>query len=1044
MADDAAAAAASSSPAAHTFKLKLKLTAPLVQPPAKEQDGADSDAAAGDAGVLLAPVDDRPLAIGARGGAALKELLSTAPNPEEAIRGFQASHGLGTIATIAPSKKKKKKKRAAGHASFGAAEQLLDLLHVSRSRVYQSLLDKMLQELLLRIEELPQDELARMLEATFPYIEFRELRRIPIAILARQDETPEGFLRELTENRRILQELPVHVRRKIMLVDRQELQIFVEQCTQEYMEEQLEWCLKHPGQRVGPSTGSSSSSSSSSSAGAAIAAASSASLARSSSLPSSASLSANGHDLWNVSSHMPSPSARHPQSPWHAGPEERRRHSAALAALVEMIGDSEALYLSTLEILKDYVATASIPGAPMAAHAREYVDLVPFLGALRCDLANVQRDKTTALLRTDPLHKLIWFLDRAVKHHNTLDVAQLHELLSVVKRLRVADLPPTKKFKRSKSSSAPSGSGSGGAEMQDEEEHFEMVLGPPPVEQLLVVLDKIAKADNRMIFAEPVPDDVPGYRDVVKEPMDLSTMRKKARRGKYKSLEMVVDDFKLMIQNCLAFNADTTIFYKEGKRVGKRGEEILQRHAVALRGEPQRIRAKKRKKSGTTEAAAMLASSGVVTIKAYGDVDQTGMVLEGMCDDALADVALVLSDPHVKQMLCESLLKTLVACWQRRELPTDSLVCRGLVQLLQIGNPASVRRMLRKKDFVLRAPQVVTMRVVLPLVLRAMTTYRVMCPASLAPPVGSDSKLRDDLLDATLWDHLLRASSAIRSIAKALVLQSFKDGHAAAVELGAQLLRHLVAVEDDVLFRDRVFLHAVGEVLLQHVKAMAAASSAAHDGAASAVDALGKSSLWRCVVDEFLVAVLEARTRAAHEANGSILQLDDGDDAGDDAAPESGDRHANNNSGSAAPAVVRSFPVPVLHEKTATVLASAVQLLGKSGAHVEQRVAARYLRKTLGLTRRLCGSLAEFEALWQSAVFQSCRAAYDVALAACPAVRVEIFSAEGVATTAATTAAAREKEEQQQQQQPQDAQPVEAARADPEEDREAGEVDESE
>ncbi|GLE01593.1 hypothetical protein PINS_up010423 [Pythium insidiosum] len=1044
--DDAAASSATAAP--HTFKLKLKLTAPLVQQPAREQDGGDS-AAAGDAGVKLAPVDDRPLAIGARGGAALKELLSTAPNPEEAIRSFQASHGLRTIATV-PSAKKKKSKRV-GNASFGAAEQLLDLLHVSRSRVYQSLLDKMLQELLLRIEELPQDELSRMLEATFPYIEFRELRRIPIAILARQDETPEGYLRELTENRRILHELPVHVRRKIMHVDKQELQIFVEQCTQAYIEENLEWYLKHPGQRVVSAASSLSSSSVlPSSSSSSTAASSSSSSTMNPSASGAASRSVPSGDLWNVSSHMPSPSAaRASQNPWHVVPEERRRHSAALAALVEMIGDSESLYLSTLEILKDYVVTASIPGSPMTAHAKDYVDLVPFLGALRCDLANLQRDKTTSLLRTDPLHKFIWFLDRAVKNHNTMDVTQLHELLTVIKRLRVADLPPTKKFKKSRSSSSASGGGSGAtAEMQDEEEHFEMVLGPPPVDQLLAVLDKIAKADNRMIFAEPVPDDVPGYRDVVKEPMDLSTMRKKARRGKYKTLEMVVDDFKLMIQNCLAFNADTTIFYKEGKRVGKRGEEILQRHATALRGEPQRIRAKKRKKSGTTEAAAMLASSGVVTIKAYGDVDQTGMVLEGMCDDALADVALILSDPHVKQMLCESLLKTLLACLQRRELPTDNLVCRGLVQLLQIGNPASVRRMLRKKDFVLRAPQVGTMRVVLPLVLRAMTTYRVACPASLVATAAwgsGDTKLRSDLLDATLWDHLLRASSAIRSLAKVLVLQSFKESHASAIDLGAQLLRHVVAVEDDVLFRDRVFLHAVVEILLLHVKTLA------HDSGASAVDALGKSSLWCCIVDEFLVAVLEARTRAAHDASGSIVQLEDGDDA---VAADA--EHENNGSAAAKSATlaIRSFPVPVLHEKTAMVLASTMQLLTKSSS--APSFGAAYLRKTLGLTRRLCGTLAEFETLWQSAVFQTCRTAYEVVLSVCPGVRAEIFSVEGVkaaattttttttTTATGTTAEASQEEAMDTRETKSQADDVLTASTTLQEDREAGEVDESE
>lgn len=77
--------------------------------------------------------------------------------------------------------------------------------------------------------------------------------------------------------------------------------------------------------------------------------------------------------------------------------------------LVEMLGDSEPLYLATLEIWRNYIVTANIPGSATNNHPKEYVDYVSLLGAMRSDLANLQRDKTTPLLRTDPLHKFIWF-----------------------------------------------------------------------------------------------------------------------------------------------------------------------------------------------------------------------------------------------------------------------------------------------------------------------------------------------------------------------------------------------------------------------------------------------------------------------------------------------------------------------------------------------------------------------------------------------------------------------------------------------------------
>ncbi|KAF1780914.1 Bromodomain [Phytophthora cactorum] len=546
----------------------------------------------------------KKLLIGARGGAAVKELLSTAPNIEVAIRDFQAAHGVAE-AHAQLFVRKKESSRHEKPTTFTPVMQLLDQLHVPRSNMYQSLLEQMKKEMLLRIADLPQ-----------------KLRAIPIAVLARQEDTPEMYLRELTENRRILAELPVHVRRKILQVNRRELQLLVEECTREYVIEQLEWYLNHPtsGSVTAHCTLSRRNSNSSMRT---------TNQNRKRSLDESA-----GGSLWNVSSHVPSSADAAGSSSAASGfsgerrpsyaPDERRRDNPALMKLVEMLGDSESLYLATLEIWRSYVVAANIPGSATNNHPKEYVDYVALLGAMRSDLANLQRDKTTPLLRTDPLHKFIWFWI---------------------------------KFRKK-----------GGAE--EEEESFEVVLGPPPVDELLAVLDKIAKIDARLIFAEPVPDDVPKYREIIKDPMDLSTMRK-VKRGKYKILDAFVADFNLMIRNCMTFNPDTTIFYKEGKRIGKRGNELIERNATAL------------------QALSMLTSTGVVTIKDFGDVDQSGMIPEGMCDELLADVALVLSDPLVKQLICDALMKNLVVCWQRKELPTDNLICRALVQLLQIGNPSA-------------------------------------------------------------------------------------------------------------------------------------------------------------------------------------------------------------------------------------------------------------------------------------------------------------------------------------------------------------------
>lgn len=82
------------------------------------------------------------------------------------------------------------------------------------------------------------------------------------------------------------------------------------------------------------------------------------------------------------------------------------------------------------------------------------------------------------------------------------------------------------------------------------------------------VLDALYAKDTGEIFTEPVDtDEVPDYMDVVKEPMDLSTMRKKLRQGEYLSFDEMETDFNLMVQNCLAYNNKDTIFYRAGIRM---------------------------------------------------------------------------------------------------------------------------------------------------------------------------------------------------------------------------------------------------------------------------------------------------------------------------------------------------------------------------------------------------------------------------------------------------------------------------------------------
>ncbi|XP_063845225.1 bromodomain-containing protein 1-like isoform X2 [Scylla paramamosain] len=98
----------------------------------------------------------------------------------------------------------------------------------------------------------------------------------------------------------------------------------------------------------------------------------------------------------------------------------------------------------------------------------------------------------------------------------------------------------------------------------------------PFVHLLLQTIDQIQEKDQQMIFAEPVDlVEVHDYLDVVKHPMDLSTMRQKAQTHQYMDVDQFASDFELMIENCLVYNAKETIFYRTAVKLRDQGGAII-------------------------------------------------------------------------------------------------------------------------------------------------------------------------------------------------------------------------------------------------------------------------------------------------------------------------------------------------------------------------------------------------------------------------------------------------------------------------------------
>ncbi|XP_058830758.1 bromodomain-containing protein homolog [Topomyia yanbarensis] len=98
-----------------------------------------------------------------------------------------------------------------------------------------------------------------------------------------------------------------------------------------------------------------------------------------------------------------------------------------------------------------------------------------------------------------------------------------------------------------------------------------------PIESVLHrILDQLEAKDVQEIFREPVDtDEVTDYLTVVKNPIDLGTMRQKLKTGFYTSIEDLEAEVALMINNCLTYNNKDTIFYRAGIKMKDAGTIIF-------------------------------------------------------------------------------------------------------------------------------------------------------------------------------------------------------------------------------------------------------------------------------------------------------------------------------------------------------------------------------------------------------------------------------------------------------------------------------------
>ncbi|MCJ1320970.1 histone acetyltransferase [Xylographa vitiligo] len=92
----------------------------------------------------------------------------------------------------------------------------------------------------------------------------------------------------------------------------------------------------------------------------------------------------------------------------------------------------------------------------------------------------------------------------------------------------------------------------------------------PNYNALLHLLNDMQNHGSSWPFTQPVNrDEVADYYDVIKEPMDLSTMEEKHEKDLYPTPEDFVKDAKLVFDNCRKYNNETTPYAKSANKLEK-------------------------------------------------------------------------------------------------------------------------------------------------------------------------------------------------------------------------------------------------------------------------------------------------------------------------------------------------------------------------------------------------------------------------------------------------------------------------------------------
>eukprot|EP01057_Protomagalhaensia_wolfi_P000310 Protomagalhaensia_wolfi_Nauph_80__309@NODE_1172_length_1681_cov_6_781973_g896_i0_p3_GENE_NODE_1172_length_1681_cov_6_781973_g896_i0NODE_1172_length_1681_cov_6_781973_g896_i0_p3_ORF_typecomplete_len159_score32_24Bromodomain/PF00439_25/2_1e22_NODE_1172_length_1681_cov_6_781973_g896_i0498974 len=102
--------------------------------------------------------------------------------------------------------------------------------------------------------------------------------------------------------------------------------------------------------------------------------------------------------------------------------------------------------------------------------------------------------------------------------------------------------------------------------------------------EALSVVEVVSKFQDGWLFARPVDTkawNCPDYYTIIKEPRDLSMIKRNLKTGAYLSIHTFVRDMELVFLNCFKYNSETTEVHAAGKRVQAFCRSVFEEKRIA-------------------------------------------------------------------------------------------------------------------------------------------------------------------------------------------------------------------------------------------------------------------------------------------------------------------------------------------------------------------------------------------------------------------------------------------------------------------------------